>query len=38
MNKKKYKHLSYEGRCTIEEYLNFNYNFTQIARRIKKDR
>ncbi len=35
---KKYKHLSFEDRCVIEEFLNNNYNFTQIGNRIHKDR
>ena len=34
----KYKHLSFEDRCTIEEFLNFNYNFTKISNRLGKDR
>jgi len=34
----KYKHLSFEDRCTIEEYLNHNYSFSDIANRIGKDR
>ena len=34
----KYKHLSFEDRCTIEEFLNFNYNFTKIGNRLGKDR
>ena len=38
MKPKKYKHLSFEDRCVIEEFLNSNYNFTQIANRIGKDR
>ena len=38
MKAKKYKHLSFEDRCTIEEFLNFNYNFTKIANRLGKDR
>ena len=38
MNAKKYKHLSFEDRCTIEELLNRNYNFTQIGNRLQKDR
>ena len=38
MKTKKYKHLSFEDRCTIEEFLNNNYNFTQIGNRIGKDR
>ena len=35
---KKYKHLSFEDRCVIEEFLNYHYNFTQIANRLGKDR
>lgn len=38
MKAKKYKHLSFEDRCVIEEFLNSNYNFSQIANRIGKDR
>jgi len=38
MKVKKYKHLSFEDRCTIEEFLNNNYNFTQIGNRLGKDR
>ena len=38
MKTKKFKHLSFEDRCVIEEFLNSNYNFTQIANRIGKDR
>lgn len=38
MKAKKYKHLSFEDRCVIEEYLNYGYNFTQIAHRLGKDR
>jgi len=34
----KFKHLSFEDRCTIEEYLNHNFSFTDIANRIGKDR
>ena len=34
----KYKHLSFEDRCVIEEFLNHNFNFTQIAYRIGKSR
>jgi len=30
MKAKKYKHLSFEDRCIIEEFLNNNYNFTKI--------
>lgn len=35
---KKYKHLSFEDRCVIEEFLNYGYNFSQIANRLAKDR
>ena len=38
MKAKKYKHLSFEDRCVIEEFLNNNYNFTQIGNRLSKDR
>ena len=34
----KYKHLSFEDRCIIEEYLNHSYSFSEIANRIGKDR
>ena len=37
-NAKKNKHLSFEDRCVIEEFLNHGYNFTQIANRISKYR
>lgn len=35
---KKYKHLSFEDKCIIEEFLIEKYNFTQIANRLGKDR
>ena len=38
MKAKKYKHLSFEDRCVIEEFLNNKYNFTKIGNRIGKDR
>lgn len=38
MKAKKYKHLSFEDRCVIQEFLNNHYNFTQIAHRLGKDR
>ena len=38
MKNKKYKHLSFEDRCVIEEFLNNHYNFTKIANRLDKDR
>ena len=37
-NAKMNKHLSFEDRCVIVEYLNNNFNFTQIAQRISKYR
>lgn len=37
-NAKKNKHLSFEDRCVIEEFLNNNYSFTKIANRISKNR
>ena len=37
-NAKKNKHLSFEDRCVIEEFLNYGYNFTQIANRLSKYR
>ncbi len=38
MRIKKYKHMSFEDRCVIEEYLKEGYNFTQIGNRLGKDR
>lgn len=38
MKVKKHKHLSFEDRCVIEEFLNHKFNFTQIANRLSKDR
>lgn len=38
MSTPKYKHLTFEDRCTIQEFLNYGYNFTEIANRIHKDR
>lgn len=38
MSTPKYKHLSFEDRCVIEEFLNNNFNFTQISNRIGKSR
>lgn len=34
----KYKHLSFEDRCSIQEFLNLGFNFTQISFRIGKHR
>ena len=38
MKAKKYKHLTFEDRCVIEEFLDNKYNFTQIGNRLSKDR
>jgi len=38
MSTPKYKHLSFEDRCVIEEFLNHNYNFSQISNRLNKNR
>ena len=38
MSTPKYKHLSFEDRCVIEEFLNHNYNFSQISIRLNKNR
>lgn len=38
MKAKKYKHLSFEDRCVIEEFLNNRYSFTKIGNRLGKDR
>ena len=34
----KYKHLKFEDRYVIQEFLKFNYSFTAIANRLGKDR
>ena len=36
--KNKYKHLSFEDRVTIQEYLNIGLNFTKIGKHLNKDR
>ena len=38
MKSLKYKHLTLEDRLTIQEYLNSNYNFSNIAKSIGKNR
>lgn len=38
MSTPKYKHLSFEDRCVIEEFLNRGYSFSKIALRLGKDR
>ena len=38
MSTPKYKHLSFEDRCVIQEFLNYGYNFTQISNRLNKNR
>lgn len=38
MRTPKYKHLTFEDRCIIQEFLNYGYSFTKIANRLGKDR
>ncbi len=38
LNAKKNKHLSFEDRCVIENFLNNGYNFTKIANHLAKSR
>lgn len=38
MRTPKYKHLRFEDRVTIHQFLNFGYNFSDIAKRIGKNR
>ncbi len=38
MTTPKYKHLKFEDRYVIQEFLNFGYSFTAIANRVGKDR
>ena len=38
MRTPKYKHLSFEDRCIIQEFLNYGHSFTEIGTRIGKDR
>ena len=38
MTTPKYKHLKFEDRYVIQEFLKFNYSFTAIANRLDKDR
>ena len=38
MSTPKYKHLSFEDRCVIEEFLNRGFSFSSIALRLGKDR
>lgn len=38
MSTPKYKHLSFEDRCVIHEFLDRGFNFTHIAHRLGKDR
>ena len=38
MTTPKYKHLKFEDRYVIQEFLKFNYSFTAIANRLGKDR
>lgn len=38
MTTKKYKHLSYDDRCIIQQFITFGRSFTEIANRLHKDR
>lgn len=38
MTTKKYQHLSYDNRCTIQQFITFGRTFTEIANRLGKDR
>lgn len=38
MTTPKYKHLKFEDRYVIQEFLKFNYSFTAIGNRLGKDR
>ncbi|MCF0232487.1 MAG: IS30 family transposase [Enterococcus sp.] len=38
MSLPKFKHLRYEDRFVIQEFLNLGHNFSMIARRLNKDR
>lgn len=38
MSTPKHKHLKYEDRFVIQEFLNLNHSFTAIATRLGKDR
>lgn len=37
-NEKKYLHLTYKDRSVIHEFLNYGYSFTDIGKRIHKDK
>ena len=38
MTTMKNKHLSFEDRCIIQEFLDYGCSFTQIGARLHKDR
>ena len=38
MSTPKHKHLTYEDRFVIQEFLNLNHTFTSIGNRLNKDR
>lgn len=38
MTTKKYKHLSYDDRCIIQQFVSFGRSFTEVANRLHKDR
>lgn len=38
MANKKYKHLSYDDRCIIQQFITFGRSFSDVANRLHKDR
>lgn len=38
MTTKKYKHLTYDDRCIIQQFITYGRTFTDIANRLHKDR
>ena len=38
MTTKKYKHLSYDDRCIIQQFITFGRSFTEVSNRLHKDR
>lgn len=38
MKTPKQKHMTFEDRCVIQEFLDYNHSFTEIGNRIGKDR
>ena len=38
MTTKKYKHLSFDDRCIIQQFITFGRSFTEVSNRLHKDR